>query len=238
MKRVLVIALIFCTGFCLLASAADTSALAAMAALPAPTDLDSQFSYVYGLLVIQSILQSYPDLDIAYWGKGIYDALNGEMFFTTAQMQQILTDYQMMTLEANAEAQRKLAQENLKLAEDFLKINKTQQGVYETASGLQYQILREGTGEKPGPNSNVRVDYELTLLDGSVIDSSYNRKVPSDFNLNAVITGFSEGLQLMKVGSKFRFFIHPKLGYGESGSSAIEPNTLLIFEVELLAINN
>lgn len=131
------------------------------------------------------------------------------------------------------------AEANLKAGQDFLKANKTKQGVIELPSGLQYQIIAEGTGTKPSVSNKVTCHYHGTLIDGTVFDSSVKRGQPATFPLNKVIKGWTEGLQLMKVGSKWLFFIPPHLGYGEKQVSAqIGPNSTLIFEVELLDVIN
>ncbi len=117
----------------------------------------------------------------------------------------------------------------------FLEANGKKDTVVTTASGLQYEILQEGTGPKPGPNSMVTVHYEGTLLDGKVFDSSYKRNQPATFGVHQVISGWTEALQLMPQGSKWRLFIPPNLGYGSGGTGPIPGNATLIFDVELLA---
>ncbi|MDG1750166.1 MAG: FKBP-type peptidyl-prolyl cis-trans isomerase [Thalassotalea sp.] len=130
-----------------------------------------------------------------------------------------------------------LAEENIKIGEQFLATNKTVEGVIETESGLQYQIMKSGEGsENPSPTSKVSVHYHGTLLDGTMFDSSVVRGKPLSFGLNQVIKGWTEGVQLMVEGDKFKFFIPATLGYGNSASGKILPGSLLIFEVELLAI--
>lgn len=125
---------------------------------------------------------------------------------------------------------------NLKAGEEFLATNKTREGVTELASGLQYEILVEGTGNKPKPNNEVTCHYHGTLIDGTVFDSSVQRGRPAAFPLNMVIKGWTEGLQLMPAGSKWRFFIPPHLAYGDRQVSAqIGPNSTLIFDVELIS---
>ena len=127
---------------------------------------------------------------------------------------------------------------NLKAGQDFLAANKNKEGVVELASGLQYMVLTEGTGAKPTEFNTVTCHYHGTLIDGRVFDSSVNRGKPAAFPLNQVIKGWTEGVQLMGVGSKWRFFVPPHLGYGERQVSAeIGPNSTLIFDVELLGIN-
>lgn len=125
---------------------------------------------------------------------------------------------------------------NLKTAEEFLAANKLKDGITETITGLQYEVLTMGEGEKPSPINTVTCHYHGTLIDGSVFDSSVQRGTPASFPLNQVIRGWTEGLQLMPTGSKFRFYIHPSLAYGERQLSAqIGPNTLLVFDVELIS---
>jgi FKBP-type peptidyl-prolyl cis-trans isomerase FklB len=125
---------------------------------------------------------------------------------------------------------------NLKAGEDFLAANKIKEGVVALESGLQYQVLTMGEGEKPLPTHTVTCHYHGTLIDGTIFDSSVQRGQPASFPLNQVITGWTEGLQLMPVGSKFRFFIPPSLGYGNRQVSAqIGANSTLIFDVELIS---
>lgn len=133
---------------------------------------------------------------------------------------------------------KKVAIENIAIGQKFLASNKGTDGIRETDSGLQYQVLRQGEGaEHPTPRSKVKVHYHGTLIDGTVFDSSVERGSPISFGLNQVISGWTEGVQLMVVGDKFKFFIPAELGYGEKATGAIAPGSLLIFEVELLAID-
>jgi FKBP-type peptidyl-prolyl cis-trans isomerase FklB len=126
---------------------------------------------------------------------------------------------------------------NLKAGQDFLTANKQNEAVVETPSGLQYEVLTLGTGAKPSASNTVTCHYHGTLIDGSVFDSSVQRGQPASFPLNMVIKGWTEGLQLMPTGSKFRFFIPPQLGYGDRQvGGSIGPNSTLIFDVELIGI--
>lgn len=135
-----------------------------------------------------------------------------------------------------AQLKNEKAATNLKAGEDFLAANKTKEGIVELPSGLQYQIITQGTGEKPKAFNQVTCHYHGTLIDGTVFDSSVQRGRPATFPLNMVIKGWTEGLQLMPTGSKWRFFIPPHLGYGDRQVSAqIVPNSTLIFEVELIS---
>jgi peptidylprolyl isomerase len=140
----------------------------------------------------------------------------------------------IMRQNGNKEA----AQLNIKLGNEFLAVNKTEQGIIETASGLQYKVLTQGTGsDHPSSSSRVKVHYHGTLLDGSVFDSSVDKGEPISFGLNQVIKGWTEGVQLMVVGEKTRFYIPSSLGYGNKPAGKIGAGALLIFDVELLAIN-
>ena len=131
----------------------------------------------------------------------------------------------------------KTAIENKVIAKDFLTNNKAIEGIIETTSGLQYQVLEQGEGnEHPKASSKVKVHYHGSLLDGTVFDSSVDRGEPISFGLNQVISGWTEGVQLMVVGDKFKFFIPSELGYGNRAAGKIVPGSLLIFEVTLLEI--
>lgn len=143
----------------------------------------------------------------------------------------------MSVSEKLAALKNEKAAANLKAGADFLANNKLQEGITETASGLQYLVLNMGTGEKPAAWQTVTCHYHGTLTDGTIFDSSVQRGRPASFPLNMVISGWTEGLQLMPQGSKFRFFIPPHLGYGDRQvGSFIGPNSTLIFDVELLGI--
>ena len=145
----------------------------------------------------------------------------------------------MATMQAYMTKKQGMAgQKNREEGAAFLSKNKTQPGVITTPSGLQYTVLRPGNGTRPTPTSKVRVNYEGKLLDGTVFDSSYQRNEPAQFALNQVISGWTEGVALMPVGAKYRFWIPARLGYGESGTpdGSIGPNATLVFEVELLDI--
>ncbi len=130
----------------------------------------------------------------------------------------------------------RVKEKNKEEGESFLAENKTKEGVETTESGLQYKVMTEGDGPKPTPDSKVKVHYKGTLLDGTVFDSSYDRGEPITFGVTQVIPGWTEGLQLMSVGSKYMFWIPPGLAYGEQGNRSIPANSTLIFEVELLEI--
>lgn len=162
-----------------------------------------------------------------------------EGVLTDAEMQQVVRNFQT---EAQQKAQQKKieeAQENKKKGEEFLAENKNKEGVQVAENGLQYKVLEEGSGPSPDSTDKVRVDYEGTLIDGTVFDSSYDRGEPVTFPLNRVIPGWTQGLQMMKEGAKYKFFIPGELAYGQNppARGPIGPNETLIFEVELLKVN-
>ena len=155
------------------------------------------------------------------------------------ELQQVMADYQE-EVEQKAEAKRKqLAAANLKAGQEFLAQNARRKGVVTLPSGLQYEILVEGAGPVPKAADAVRTHYKGMLIDGAVFDSSHDRGQPAVFQLDGVIKGWAEALQLMKVGSKWKLFVPPDLAYGERGAGRkIGPNAVLIFEVELLGVED
>lgn len=134
------------------------------------------------------------------------------------------------------EVQTRISTANKEEGEKFLAENKTKDGVITTESGLQYKVITEGTGAKPTASDKVKVHYKGTLLDGTEFDSSYKYNEPAEFRVDGVIKGWTEGLQIMPVGSKYTFWIPAELAYGEQGGHQIKPNSTLVFEIELLEI--
>ena len=189
-------------------------------------------SYAIGYNVGNGMSRDGIELDYEAFVQGIKDAYAGKNQFTDEQMQQIF-----MELQEDIQAQKKsgVAVEIEKGAK-FLEENKKNPEVKETASGLQYMVLQEGKGEHPTATSKVTVHYTGKLLDGTVFDSSVDRGEPITFGLNQVIRGWTEGLQLMTPGSKYRLFIPYNLAYGENGAGAMIPGgATLIFDVELIS---
>ena len=159
-----------------------------------------------------------------------------KMLITDEQAQQIMQAFgQKMQAKQIVKMQQE-AKTNQDKGDKFLAENGKKTGVVTTASGLQYQVLTQGTGAKPAASSGVKVHYKGTLIDGTEFDSSYKRGEPATLPLSGVIPGWSEGLQLMSVGSKYKFWIPAKLAYGEQAPPMIGPNQMLIFEVELIDI--
>lgn len=196
-----------------------------------------QVSYMIGLDIAKSLTPIKGDIDVAALAKGIEASFAGKgVLMTEEQANQIRETYQAKVQARQVAEQKAKAEKNLKEGADFLAANKSKPDVKTTESGLQYQIIRAGSGAKPSATDQVRVHYKGTLLDGTVFDSSYDRGQPAEFALNQVIPGWSEGVALMPVGSKYKFWIPSNLGYGEAGGGPIGPNAMLTFEVELLEI--
>jgi FKBP-type peptidyl-prolyl cis-trans isomerase len=170
--------------------------------------------------------------------QGMRDALTGQKYLMTPDdMNAILTEMQQEQRQKMELAVKEFAEKNKKDGEAFLAANKAKEGVVTLPSGLQYKILKAGDGNKPGLDDKVVCQYRGTLLDGTQVDSSYERKEPSTFPLKGVIKGWTEALQLMPVGSKWQLFVPSALAYGDRGNGrSIGPNAALIFEVELLSI--
>ena len=198
-------------------------------------------SYALGMSVGSNLKQQNMELDAGAFAAGIVDSLENKPALTAEEMRQTLISLQQ-DLEAKAEVKaRKYGDgaKNLKDGEAFLAANAAKDGVKTTASGLQYKILKSGAGESPKASDTVKVHYHGTLIDGTVFDSSVDRGEPVSFPLDGVIAGWTEGLQMMKVGGKWQLFVPSKLAYGEQARSAeIGPNSTLVFEVELLGIGN
>lgn len=205
-----------------------------------PTDLADQFSYVYGYEIARGISAEIADVDLGYVMRGVYDAMNGTSYFTQSEADEILIEYRNRLIQETSDRLRAESVENIEAAESFLSSNKLRAGVVEVNDKLQYEVLSEGRadGKMADPTSNVTVDYELTLLSGEVVDSSYARGASSSFTLTSTIQGFRDVICLMKEGEKVRAWIHPDIGYGTYGNSSIGPGELLIFDIELISVNS
>lgn len=190
------------------------------------------FSYALGMSVCSNFIQSgIRTIDPVNFMAAVTDIFSGkEPKLTPEQANQILQDFMME--QQDAEGAKNLEEGTLFMAENSMK-----EGVVETASGLQYEILVEGDGDVPTANDEVKCHYHGTLIDGTVFDSSVQRGQPAVFPVNGVIQGWVEALQMMPVGSKWRLYVPSNLGYGERGAGgAIGANCTLIFDVELLEI--
>lgn len=192
----------------------------------------ADISYAFGVSLGKSFKDIGVELDYGSFLKGVKDQLDkGKTKITLDQAQTTIQ-------EAITASTEKLREKNKADEQKFLTENKAKKGVITTASGLQYEVIKEGTGAKPSPESVVKVDYVGKLLDGSTFDSSIERGTPAEFPLNQVIPGWTEGLQLMTVGSKYKLYIPSELAYGPDGAGggAIPGYSTLVFEVDLLEI--
>ena len=196
-------------------------------------------SYMVGMDVAKSLEPIKDEIDVATLSQAITAVFNGKPTkLTAAEAEKIRNEFSQALQQKMAAKAAETAQKNLKEGEAFLAANKAKPGVRTTPSGLQYQVIREGSGPKPQPTDKVRVNYKGTLLDGTVFDSSYERGEPVEFALNQVIPGWTEGVQLMPVNSKYKFWVPANLAYGPNGQPPIGANATLVFEVELLGIVN
>jgi FKBP-type peptidyl-prolyl cis-trans isomerase len=203
------------------------------------TDIQ-KLSYALGLDLGSYFKSLGEDLDLTILHQGVLDAYQGAKPLLSeeeaAEIQQVFVQKQQ---EERLKQTLEMITKNKEAAEDFLKENGAREGVVTTESGLQYKILTQGDGPKPKAEDTVKVHYKGTLLDGSEFDSSYSRGEPAVFPLNQVIPGWTEALQLLNAGSKAQIFLPPDLAYGDRGAPpVIEPGSMLIFEVELLGIEN
>ena len=207
-----------------------------------PQTLAEKFSYVFGVFCCVNYGDEnaqnyfdmykalrYSEMDTEFGKLGIADTINDSFLYTIEDMNAILIEYDDYWAA-------KLAADNLAAAESFLAENAKKEGVKTTESGLQYLVVKEGTGERPTMADSVELNYELTLLNGEVLDSSYDRGQRATFPMSGVIPGFAEGVTLMPLGSHYIFYIHPKLGYGEGDLNGSGGNQLLMFEVETYSI--
>ncbi|GAA5588050.1 outer membrane protein MIP [Acinetobacter calcoaceticus] len=220
--------------------ATSTMSLSVLAATPITnkSPAKEQFSYSYGYLMGRNNTDALTDLNLDTFYQGLQEGAQSKTArLTDEEMAKAINDYKK-TLEAKQLVEfQKTGQQNAQAGTAFLADNAKKSGVITTKSGLQYQVLKEGNGQKPKATSRVKVNYEGRLLDGTVFDSSIARNHPVEFQLSQVITGWTEGLQTMKEGGKTRFFIPANLAYGEVGAGdSIGPNSTLIFDIELLQV--
>lgn len=197
-----------------------------------------QLGYSYGYVMGRTNADTLKDINLDAFIQGLKQGSIGQKAsLTDEEMAKALAQYKQQSEAKQLIEFQQVAQNNAKVGETFLAENAKKSGVISTKSGLQYQVLQAGQGKKPSANSKVSVNYEGRLLDGTVFDSSIARNQSVEFQVSQVIAGWTEGLQLMQEGAKYRFFIPAKLAYGEIGSGdAIGPNSTLIFDVELLKV--
>ena len=221
--------------FCVLSCTKDNSDHSTTVSLN--TKMDS-VSYGLGVNLGTQYKNQEFHIDTNLFYDGFITSYSGEKsLINEGKYQQMLRDYYMEVRTKKSEQQKILTEENKVKSENFLSNNKSKSGVIELERGLQYKIIRSGTGESPTVNETVKVHYIGKKMDGTVFDSSREKSEPIEFSLRSVIKGWTEALQLMRVGSHWELYIPPGLGYGRRGSGGkIGPNEVLIFDVELIDI--
>jgi FKBP-type peptidyl-prolyl cis-trans isomerase len=199
---------------------------------------DQKVSYMFGQDMGSYLKKLGITIDKAALYQGFEDTLDGKKpLLTSEEILKVKEEFSKKMQEEQGAKAKAAGDKNIKEGEAFLAKNKTEKGVITTASGLQYQIIKEGAGPKPKATDMVTVHYKGTTIDGKEFDSSYKRGQPATFPLGGVIPGWTEGLQLLSAGAKAKLFVPAKLGYGERGAGQeIGPNQTLIFEVELISI--
>ena len=215
------------------------SGLPTVTAAPNQAGLLEKVSYFLGSDAIARFQANKIDIQPDSYIQGVQDSLTGATpKYSQEELEQALSTYQTQLREEAAKQAQTTASNNVKAGKAFLEENGKRPAVTTTASGLQYEILTEGSGSKPTADKAVTVHYTGTLIDGTVFDSSVRRGEPATFGVGQVIPGWTEALQLMPEGSKWKLFIPSNLAYGERGAGGdIGPNETLIFEVELLKVN-
>lgn len=211
------------------------------AAADEATELKSEtdkLSYALGLDLGAYFKSLGEDFNLSVIQRGIDDSYNGKKaLMTTEEAAQVQQQFAARQQEKQVKQVMEMTAANQEAAKKFLDENKGKEGVKTTASGLQYKIVKEGKGDKPVTTDTVKVHYKGTLLDGTEFDSSYKRNQPAEFQVDQVIPGWTEAMQLMNVGSTYELYLSPELAYGDRGAPpVIEPGSMLIFEVELLGV--
>jgi FKBP-type peptidyl-prolyl cis-trans isomerase FklB len=200
-------------------------------------DPKQRLSYSIGADIGTNLKKQGLDLDAKVLAAGLADVYSGNSALSEAEIRQTLTDWQKEFKAKMESKQKEVGGANLKSGEEFMAANGKKEGVNSLPSGLQYKVVKAGSGKSPQAADTVRVHYHGTLIDGTVFDSSVERGEPISFGVREVIPGWTEALQLMKEGDKWQLFIPSKLAYGEAAAGPkIGPNSTLVFEVELLAI--
>jgi len=200
-------------------------------------DQKDKESYSLGYQFGQSLKIQGVDVDLDVYTSGIRDALGGkEPLMNQEEIRATIAELQKKAMATRQKEMKEKAEKNLAASKVFLEENKKKEGIKTFPSGLQYKVLMEGSGKTPKATNDVTVNYRGTFIDGTEFDSTYKRGKPGTFQVDRVIRGWTEALQLMKEGSKWQLFIPPELSYGERGTGPIPPNSVLIFEVELISV--
>jgi len=203
-------------------------------------NLIDSMSYAIGFDIGSNIKKGEVDLDVDLIAEGLAKALESDdpELLSAQDIQAMVQAWQMQAQQKFTERMQKIAEENRAKGDAFLAENAEKEGITVTESGLQYKVIEEGEGNRPTDSSMVTVHYEGKLLDGTTFDSSYERGEPIEFEVGQVIPGWTEAIQLMRPGAKWQVYIPSDLGYGERGTpnGEIPPNSVLIFDVELLSV--
>jgi FKBP-type peptidyl-prolyl cis-trans isomerase FklB len=234
MLRALGIGLVILSGVLFLAT---PLLLAQQPAPPLETEKDKE-SYSIGYQVGRSMQTDGVEVDFERLIQGLQDAINQkDPRVNEEEMRKLIVDLKKRSREAQLRKFQEQIVKNAQESEKFLEENRKKEGIKTTESGLQYKVLKEGDGITPGPEDFVKVNYRGTFIDGKEFDSSYAKGEPQKFQTDGVIKGWTEALQMMKVGSKWQLFVPPELAYGRGGmGQRIPPNKVLVFEIELLAV--
>jgi FKBP-type peptidyl-prolyl cis-trans isomerase FklB len=196
-----------------------------------------KLSYIIGVQIGNDFKSQSIDVDLALVNRGLQDSILGKsLLIGDQEAKDIIAAYQKERAEKMAEERKKLGEKNKQEGAAFLAENKKKEGIKTLPSGLQYKVIKEGTGKTPKATDTVVTQYKGALINGTEFDSSYKRGEPATFPVNGVIRGWTEALQLMKEGSKWQIVVPPELAYGEQGAGPIGPNATLIFEVELVSV--
>jgi FKBP-type peptidyl-prolyl cis-trans isomerase FklB len=226
-------------GLLLMAGLAVGQDAAKVAAPSELKDMKAKASYAIGLGLGRNLKSNGADIDADLLARGVKDAVaGGKVLLTDDQVKEVMLAFSEQLKSKQAEMAKSAVEKNKKEGQTFLAANKAKPGVVTLPSGLQYKVIKEGTGKTPKATDTVSTHYRGTLLDGTEFDSSIKRGQPASFPVNGVIPGWTEALQKMKVGSKWQLFIPSELAYGASPppGSQIGPNAVLIFDIELLNV--
>ncbi|WP_457943224.1 FKBP-type peptidyl-prolyl cis-trans isomerase [Vreelandella alkaliphila] len=211
--------------------------LVAPFAAAAPETDEQRLAYSLGVTLGESMQVDIEDLDLDAFTDGMRDVFDGkELALSEEEMMEALVAFQQRSMAEREQEAAEIAQLNLEEGQAYLAENAEREEVEVTESGLQYEVLESGDGATPGAEDTVEVNYEGMLLDGTVFDSSFERGQPVSFQVNQVIEGWQEALQLMSVGDSWMLYIPAELAYGEGGQGPIGPNEMLTFRVELLGV--
>ena len=200
-------------------------------------DQKDKVSYIIGLDIGANLKKQAVDINPDILIKGVKDALSGNKpSLTEQEINSTIAAFQKEMKEKQEEMMKKAGEKNKKEGEVFLAGNKKKEGVVTLPSGLQYKVIKNGNGKKPKLTDTVTTNYKGTLIDGTEFDSSYKRGQPASFQVNGVIAGWTEALQRMEEGAKWQLFVPSQLAYGERGAGPIGPHATLIFEIELISV--